>query len=109
MGKDLADWGEGVPDAPVPERLIEDYFVRRVKRLGGRVYKLQFLGRRGAPDRLVLFSDGLVFFVELKRPRRGSLSPAQSEIKADFNRLGTPVYVLKSRMEIDKWLANVLI
>jgi hypothetical protein len=33
---------------------IEDYLVKRVKALGGEVRKVQWIGRRGAPDRLVM-------------------------------------------------------
>lgn len=33
---------------------IEKHLVKRVKALGGEVRKVQWLGRRGAPDRLVM-------------------------------------------------------
>lgn len=33
---------------------IERHLVRRVKELGGEVRKVQWIGRRGAPDRLVM-------------------------------------------------------
>lgn len=36
------------------ESKIEAYLVKRVKELGGEVRKVQFIGRRGAPDRLVM-------------------------------------------------------
>lgn len=36
------------------ERDIERYLVKRVKELGGEVRKVQWIGRRGAPDRVVL-------------------------------------------------------
>lgn len=36
------------------EREIERYLVKRVKELGGEVRKVQWIGRRGAPDRLVM-------------------------------------------------------
>ena len=36
------------------ERDIERHLVKRVKALGGEVRKVQWIGRRGAPDRLVL-------------------------------------------------------
>ena len=36
------------------ERYIEQYLVRRVKELGGEVRKVKWIGRRGAPDRLVM-------------------------------------------------------
>lgn len=49
-----------VPDARLPaervlhERDIETHLVQRVKRLGGEVRKVQWIGRNGAPDRLVM-------------------------------------------------------
>jgi hypothetical protein len=36
------------------ERDIEAYLVKRVQAMGGEVRKVQFIGRRGAPDRLVM-------------------------------------------------------
>ena len=36
------------------ERDIEKHLVKRVKELGGEVRKVQWVGRRGAPDRLVM-------------------------------------------------------
>ena len=40
------------------ERDIERHLVRRVKELGGEVRKVQWIGRRGAPDRLVMLPAG---------------------------------------------------
>ena len=36
------------------ESIIEKHLVKRVKELGGEVRKVQWVGRRGAPDRLVM-------------------------------------------------------
>jgi hypothetical protein len=36
------------------ERDIEAHLVKRVKELGGEVRKVKWIGRRGAPDRLVM-------------------------------------------------------
>ena len=36
------------------ESVIEKHLVKRVKALGGEVRKVQWIGRRGAPDRLVM-------------------------------------------------------
>lgn len=36
------------------ESQIEKHLVKRVKELGGEVRKVQWVGRRGAPDRLVM-------------------------------------------------------
>lgn len=48
------------------ERDVEAYLVKQVKAAGGEVRKLRWIGRRGAPDRLVLLRGA--HFVELKRP-----------------------------------------
>lgn len=65
------------------ERDIERHLVARVKALGGEVRKVQWLGRRGAPDRLVMLPTrrladtidcawcnpaGVAIWVELKAP-----------------------------------------
>lgn len=59
---------------------LEKYLVARVKELGGEVRKVQWIGRRGAPDRLVMIhnhlryacptchSHGFAVWVELKTP-----------------------------------------
>lgn len=39
------------------ERDIERHLVTRVKELGGEVRKVQWIGRRGAPDRLVMLPE----------------------------------------------------
>lgn len=36
------------------ESAIEDYLTKRVRELGGEVRKVQWIGRKGAPDRLVM-------------------------------------------------------
>ena len=41
------------------ERDIERHLVQRVKELGGEVRKVKWIGRRGAPDRLVLMPQGV--------------------------------------------------
>jgi len=41
------------------ERDIEKHLVQRVKALGGEVRKVQWVGRRGAPDRVVMLPEKL--------------------------------------------------
>ncbi len=50
------------------EREIEAYLVQRVRDYGGEVRKLRWIGRRGAPDRIVFLNGA--HFVELKAPGR---------------------------------------
>jgi hypothetical protein len=40
------------------ESVIETYLVKQVKALGGEVRKVNWIGRRGAPDRLVMLPGG---------------------------------------------------
>lgn len=54
-------------EGEVLERAIQRYLKTRVKTLGGSWRKVKWLGRRGAPDNLILF-PGKNFFVETKRP-----------------------------------------
>lgn len=49
------------------ERDIEKYLIHQVEKLGGEVRKVQWVGRNGAPDRLVML-PGYALWVELKRP-----------------------------------------
>lgn len=41
------------------ESVIEAHLVKRVKELGGEVRKVAWIGRRGAPDRLVMLPGNL--------------------------------------------------
>lgn len=60
------------------ERDIERHLVKRVKELGGEVRKVQWIGHKGAPDRLVMLpmqrcgtgwvTTGWTLWVELKAP-----------------------------------------
>lgn len=57
------------------ERDVERYLVKLVKALGGEVRKVQWIGRRGAPDRLVMLPADKCWhgatnavWVELKAP-----------------------------------------
>lgn len=50
------------------EYVVENEFVKAVKKAGGVAYKLNSLTTNGLPDRMVLFFPGKVCFVELKAP-----------------------------------------
>jgi hypothetical protein len=49
------------------ESVIEKALVKAVKAAGGYCRKVQFIGHRGAPDRLIML-PGKVIWVELKAP-----------------------------------------
>jgi hypothetical protein len=49
------------------ESKVEGYLQRQTKKLGGKYRKVRWIGRRGAPDDLVMF-PGVACLVETKRP-----------------------------------------
>ena len=84
------------------ERDVEQYLVEQVEARGGQAHKIKFINRRGAPDRLVILSDGAMHLVELKRPG-GRLSPAQTMFRAALPP-GTDCTVLWTKHDVDCWL-----
>lgn len=108
------------------EREIEAYLVKRVQAMGGEVRKVQFIGRRGAPDRLVMlpavvidvdgkpvigFSDRGVstrqartFWVELKAPGKVG-EPHQLREHERMRAMGQRVFVIDSLAGVDGLLS----
>lgn len=93
------------------ERDIEAYLVKRVKELGGLTRKVQWIGMRGAPDRLVIMRGRGVLWIEIKAPDRAFKFPANSHERAQereherLRGMGQPVYVVDSKVMIDMLLA----
>lgn len=65
------------------ESELESLLVREMKRIGGRAYKWVSPGNDGVPDRIAIFPDGTIIFIELKT-ETGRLSALQ---KIQINRL----------------------
>jgi hypothetical protein len=85
---------------PRRESDVEDYLELRVAQAGGETRKVQWVGRKSAPDRLVLLPDRPMFFVEVKHPNGGILFPKNAHEEAqhrEHERLrayGVTVYVI---------------
>lgn len=85
-----------------PEAKIEDYLVERVKALGGEQRKLKWVGRDGAPDRLVWFTFPEVGMIEVKREGpQGRLEHSQKRELPRMAAAGWPVYVVASKNDVD--------
>jgi hypothetical protein len=97
------------------ERDVEQYLVDRVKELGGECRKVQWLGRKGAPDRLVML-PGLApdemgyqypdrtIWVELKAPGEKA-KPHQVREHERMRALGQRVVVIDSMEGVDEVLS----
>jgi hypothetical protein len=87
---------------------IERYLAKRVKAMGGEVRKVQWVGRRNAPDRLVMLPFGhwsddyqpSSVWVELKNPKSITTFPANAHERSQnrehmrMRRLGQRVEVI---------------
>lgn len=100
---------------PLRESDIEKYLVKRVKELGGECRKIQFIGRPGAPDRLVMlpprWADAGVaadprstIWVELKAPGKKA-EPHQMREHARMRKMGQRVVVIDSLAGVDEVLS----
>jgi hypothetical protein len=97
------------------ERDIERHLVKRVKELGGEVRKVQWIGRVGAPDRLVMlpplgdidshfYRRARSFWVELKAPGE---KPRASQLREHerMRTMGQRVVVIDSIEGVEELLA----
>jgi hypothetical protein len=90
----------------VRESEIEKHLVKRVKELGGEVRKVSWIGRRGAPDRLVMLPEvrgrfdwenirAQTIWVELKATGKKA-EPHQLREHARMRAMGQSVVVIDS-------------
>jgi len=88
------------------EESNEEYLLRRVKETGGETRKVKWLGRRGAPDRLVGWKAlGRYSFVELKEKSQSwGLQDHQRREIEWLKAIGLRVAILSSRTEIDQFI-----
>lgn len=98
---------------PLLERDIEKRLVQRVKELGGEVRKVEWIGRSGAPDRLLMLpprpakrdmvSRDRTIWVELKAPGKKP-EPHQLREHARMRNMGQRVEVIDSYEQIEELL-----
>ena len=87
----------------LPERDIEKWLVKQVRRLGGEAYKFVSPGNDGVPDRIVLLPGGEIWFVELKR-EDGVTSSIQEYQLHKIRQTGAKAVVLHGRFEVFNWI-----
>ena len=84
------------------EKDIEKHLTNRVIEVGGEIRKVRWIGRRGAPDRLVMLPNRVVW-VELKAPGKHPESHQQREHDR-MRRFGCDVIVIDSIEGVEELL-----
>jgi len=82
------------------EKQIEKYLVRKVTAAGGVAYKFTSPARRSVPDRLCVFPNGDVIFVEVKQ-QNGVLTSGQRRECNRLMEMQQHVEVVYSKEDID--------
>ena len=90
----------------IKEESNERHLIRRVSETGGETRKVKWLGRRGAPDRLVMWPEHHRYaFVELKEESQpwGLQDHQRREIER-MTKSGMRVAILSNKAEIDAFI-----
>lgn len=85
------------------ERDIEKKLVAGVKKVGGRAYKFVSPGNIGVPDRIVIWPDGRIEFIELKTAK-GRLSKTQATQIARLQAMECDVHILYGMDAVNAYL-----
>ena len=85
------------------ERDVEKTLKREMKNLGGMTYKFVSPGNDGVPDRLIVWPDGCISFVELKTSV-GKLSPIQQVQIDRLKGMGCDVAVVYGKSGVYSYL-----
>lgn len=85
------------------ERIVERALVTEVKKRHGLAMKLVSPGLDGVPDRLILFENGRIGFVELKAPGQ-KIRPLQEKRKRQLEGLGFLVFCVDGIDQIEEVL-----
>jgi len=88
------------------EKTVEKHLEERIEAVGGGAEKHVNPGHRGDPDRLCTFADGYHCLVETKWATDATVQAHQLRRHAWWRARGMPVYVLKSKQEVDQWMIS---
>jgi hypothetical protein len=85
------------------ESEIEKYFIWTVASLGGTTFKFKSINHRGVTDQIACLPDGSTWFVEIKRPKGGRLSPLQILFAEEMAKLNQNYACLWDKNQINEW------
>ena len=88
------------------ENTVEGYLRKRVRAAGGKCYKFVCPGHIGAPDRICIFQNNRIYFVETKaageKPR-----PTQLMFHRELAALGVTVRIIDTREKVRAFIKAV--
>jgi hypothetical protein len=87
------------------ESELEDWAREEISAAGGRLYKIRFRGRRGAPDDLAVWPRDVKDLIEFKRKKDGRVSQGQSLVHQELALLGCIVWLLDTRDLVWEYIA----
>ena len=85
------------------ESEIEKYFIWTVASLGGTTFKFKSINHRGVADRIACLPTGDTWFVEIKKPKGGRLSPLQVLFAKEMEKLNQKYVCLWDKNQINEW------
>jgi hypothetical protein len=88
------------------EKTVENYLRDKVKTMGGIALKVNASNMAGLPDRMILFPEGKIYFVELKAPGKKP-RPLQLASHRILRGLGFRVYVIDTKEGVLDFLKEV--
>lgn len=89
------------------EAEIEKYFCWAVASIGGKTYKFKSISQRGVADRIACLPNGDTWFVEIKRPKGGTLSPLQELFAEEMYTLKQKYACLWTKEQVMQWIADL--
>ena len=88
------------------EATVQQYLIKKVKINGGLAVKVDCKSRRGWPDIIMIRPGREPALVEVKTDEgTGRLSSHQVSTHKEINGMGTPVWVVSTKDEVDSLLA----
>jgi hypothetical protein len=88
----------------VKESTVEEYLIEQVTKRGAFCPKCEWPGRRGCPDREVVWPFGAIDKVETKRPKGGRYEAGQLQAHKEYAKRGVPVYLLRTKDQVDQYV-----
>jgi hypothetical protein len=92
---------------PEREAEIEKYFCCAVASIGGKTFKFKSISQRGVADRIACLPNGDTWFLEIKRPKGGVLSPLQELFSEEMWSVKQKYACLWTKEDVMQWIADI--